>query len=41
MAMKALELAMPTWLFGEETQPLLLGGFLVSLVFSILALKVW
>lgn len=39
--MKALSLAMPTWLFGEATQPLVLGGFFVFLLFAILALKVW
>ena len=41
MTIKALELALPKWLFGEDTQPLLIGGFFVSLIFAILALKVW
>jgi len=41
MAIKAMELALPNWLAGEDSQTILIGGFFATLILVALGAKVW
>lgn len=41
MALRALELAMPSWFVGDEMRPFFIPTFFAALVLAGLALKIW